>query len=90
MRATRGALVVSVDTDTQVIPEGTSYRVIMDAPEEMGQGPAGAGAPEGGPGGRGGPPLKAGRSRFLIVTAVVTGVVTYLAISEALESPARP
>jgi len=90
VRATRGALVVSVDADTQVIPEGTSYRVMLDQPAEMGQGPAGAGAPGNGPGGRGGAPLRAGRSRFLIVTAAVTGIVTYLAVSEALESPARP
>ncbi len=90
VRATRGALVVAVDADTQVIPEGTSYRVILDAPEEMGQGPAGAGAPGSGPGGRGGPPLRAGRSRFLIVTAAVTGAVTVWAVTEALESPARP
>lgn len=90
VRATRGALVVTVDADTQVIAEGTSYRVMLDAPEEMGQGPAGAGAPGNGPAGRGGPPLRAGRSRFLIVTAAVSGIVTYLAVSEALESPARP
>ncbi len=90
VHATRGALVVSVDADMQVISEGTSYRVILDQPEEMGQGPAGAGAPGTGPGGRGGPPLRAGRNRFLIVTSAVTGVVTYLFISEALESPARP
>ncbi len=90
VRASRGALVVAVDADTQVIPEGTSYRVILDAPEEMGQGPAGAGAPGSGPGGRGGPPLRAGRSRFLIVTAAVTGAVTVWAVTEALESPARP
>jgi hypothetical protein len=89
VHATRGALIVSVDADTQVIAEGTSYRVILDQPEEMGQGPAGAGAPSG-PGGRGGPPLRAGRSRFLIVTTVVTGAVTAWGIAEALESPSRP
>ncbi len=89
VHATRGALVVSVGADAQVIPEGSSYRVLLDQPEEMGQGPAGAGAPNG-PRGRGGSPLRAGRSRFLIVTAAVTGVVTYLAVSEALESPERP
>jgi hypothetical protein len=88
VHAKRGALVVTVDADTQIIPEGTAYRVMLDQPEEMGQGPAGAGAP--GPRGRGGTPLRAGRSRFLIGTVALTGVVTYLAVSEALESPARP
>ena len=90
VRATRGALVVTVDSDVQIISEGTSYRVLLDQPEEMAQGPAGAGAPGNGPRGRGGAPLKAGRSRFLIVAVGVTGVATYLAVSEALESPHRP
>jgi len=90
VRATRGALVVTVDADTQIVAEGTSYRVLLDPPEEAAQGPAGAGSGGNGPAGRGGPPLRAGRSRFLIVTSAVTGVLTYLAVSEALESPARP
>jgi hypothetical protein len=81
--AKRGGLVASVDGETQLIPEGTSYRVLLDP-----QGPTGVGTSGGG--GRSGPPLKAGRSRFLIVTTVVTGVVTGLFISEALESASRP
>jgi hypothetical protein len=78
--ATRSGLIVSVEGETQVIPEGTSYRVLLDTEA---QGPTGAG-------GRGGPPLKAGRSRFLLVTTVVTAAVTILFILEALESPERP
>lgn len=85
--AKRGALVVSVDGETQLISEGTAYRVLLDS-----QGPEGAGA--GGSGksnpGMGGPPLKAGRSRFLIVATVLVGAATFFAISEAIESPARP
>lgn len=85
--AKRGDLAVSVDGETQVIPEGRAYRVMMDP-----QGPEGAGAERKGKAGPGmsGPPLKAGRSRFLIVATTVVGVATYLAVSEALESPARP
>ena len=80
VKATRGGLLVTVEDETQVIPEGTSYRVLLDP-----QGPAG-----GAPGGRGGPPLKAGRSRFLFVATVTTAVVTGFFISEAPESASRP
>jgi len=86
--ASRGSLEVNVADETQTIPEGTSYRVLLD-PQE----PAGAGSKTGGGGGgsgRGGPPLKAGRSRFLIITLTATGIVTYFFVAEALESPARP
>ena len=84
--AKRGDLAVSVDGETQVIPEGKAYRVLMDP-----QGPEGAGAGKSKAGhGMGGPPLRAGRNRFLIVATVLVGGATYFALSEALESPARP
>ena len=87
--ARRGGLVVTVEDDSQVIPEGTSFRVLLDpAPEP--QGPAGAGSGNEGPLHRTGGPFKAGRNRFLIVAVGLTGAVTAFAISEALESPARP
>jgi len=35
-------------------------------------------------------PVTAGQSRFWVLAATLTGVVTYLAVSEALESPDRP
>lgn len=83
----RGPLTVTVDGETQTIEDGKAYHVYLDP--EMAQGPAGAGGSQG-PAGRGGSPLKAGRSRFLIVVAAVTAAATAVAISEALESPARP
>ena len=90
VRATRGSLVVSVDADTQIIPEGTSYRVLLDPPEEMALGPAGAGSGKNEwPGGQH-EPRRAGRSRFIYVAGALTGVATYLAVSEALESAQRP
>lgn len=85
--AKRGGLIVSVEGETQLISEGTAYRVLLDP-----QGPEGAGAGGGskpGPG-MGGPPLKAGRSRFLIVATVLIGAATVIAVHAALESPARP
>ncbi len=90
VHATRGALVVTVDTDTQIIPEGTSYRVLVDQPDEMGQGPAGAGSgKDEWPGGHH-EPRRAGRNRFLYIAGGLTAVATYLAVSEALESAQRP
>jgi len=88
--ATRGSLVVTVDDDTQIVAEGTSYRVELDQPEDMAQGPEGVGSgrPRGSWNGR--TPRWAGRDRFIYVVSGLTAVATYLAISEALESPPRP
>jgi len=88
--ATRGTLVVTVDSDTQIIPEGSAYRVILDVPEEMAQGPEGAGSgKEQWPGGQK-QPRRAGRSRFMYFAAGGTAVVTTIAVIEALESDPRP
>lgn len=86
--ARRGGIVVTVENDVQVIPEGQSYRVMLDPEADAAQGPAGAGGSQG-PTSHGGP-LKAGRSRFLIVAVGVTGAAAGFAIYKALESPARP
>jgi hypothetical protein len=86
VRSTRGPLAITVEGDTKEIPEGSAYRVLIDPPAwAEPQGPRGAGTK-----GIGGPPLKAGRSHFLLVAIVLTGVATYFAVSEALESPDRP
>jgi hypothetical protein len=84
----RGPLTITVDGETQLIPDGGSYHVYLD-PDAAPQGPQGSGSGSG-PGGRGGSPLKAGRSRFLIVVVAVTAVATYFAVDESLESPHRP
>ena len=85
----RGSLSVTVDGETQPIPEGSSYRVLLDT---MAQGPEGAG------GGKdqnhdkrkSGAPLRAGRNYFVPVAIGFVALVTGLAVSEALESPERP
>ncbi len=84
----RGPLAVTVDGETQIVEDGKSYHVYLDPDMAAAQGPAGAGGQ--GPGGKGGSPLKAGRSRFLIVVVGVTAIATYFAVSEAVESAARP
>ncbi len=83
----RGPLTITVDGETQLIADGGSYHVYLDP--DAAQNPQGAGSGSG-PGGRGGSPLKAGRSRFLIVVVGVAAVATYFAVDEALESPHRP
>ena len=88
VRATRGSLAITVEDETQFVPEGTAYRVILDPSSyyasESPQGPAGAGV------GSGKPPRKAGRSRFLLMAIIITGVATGVALYEALQSPDKP
>ncbi len=88
--ARRGGLTVTVEDETQVIPEGTSFRVLLDPATEAAQGPAGAGAGGQGPAKGGGGPLKAGRSRFLILATAFIAAGTGVAMYYALESPDRP
>ena len=87
----RGPLTITVDGETEVITAGSAYRVLLDPPPTMAQGPEGAGAhKEDRKRGMNGPPLKAGRNYFLVTAIGVTAAVTVFAVSEALESPNRP
>ncbi len=84
----RGALAITVEDETQIIPEATSYRVLLEPPPASPepQGPRGARTKGSG----GGLPRKAAQNKFLLVATVVTGAVTIWAVLEALESPDRP
>ena len=91
VRTTRGSVAITVDGETQYVPEGTAYRVILDPDSYLGttteaaQGPQGAGANN-----KTTMPRKAGRSRFLLMAIIVTSVVTAIVLDEALESPSKP
>ena len=87
VRSTRGSLTVAVDDDVRVIPEGSAYRIVLDANAAAAepQGPRGAGAK-----GYGGPPIRAARSRFIWYAIGITAIATAWALDEALESPDRP
>jgi hypothetical protein len=86
--ARRGGLAVSVEDETQVVAEGTSYRVLLDPSDA--QGPAGAGSGQGPSGSGGGGPLRAGRSRFLLLATAFIAAGTVVAIYFASESADRP
>jgi hypothetical protein len=86
--ARRSGLTVTVADETQVVKEGESFRVLLDPSDA--QEPAGAGSGSSqGPTQSGGP-LKAGRSRFLIMATALTAAGTGVAIHYALESPSHP
>jgi hypothetical protein len=90
VRSTRGSLAITVDGETQYVPEATAYRVVLDPDSypttaSAPQGPAGAGSR-----GSSGPPRRAGRSRFLLIAIVVTGIATGVALYEVVQSPSRP
>jgi hypothetical protein len=89
VKCSRGALTITVGDDSRVIPEGSAYRVVLDPAEsEEAQNqppPQGAGTK-----GSGGSPLKAAKSKFVWYVVGAVGVVTFLAVREALESPDRP
>jgi hypothetical protein len=87
VKCVRGALTITVGDDSRVIPEGSAYRVVLDASEEAQQQPPPQGA---GTKGSGRPPLMAGKSRFVWYATGAAVIVTALALSEALESPDRP
>jgi hypothetical protein len=86
VNSTKGSLLIAVDDDVRVIPEGASYRILLDATDvPPTQGPAGAGGK-----GYGGSPIKAAKSKFIWYAIGITTVLTVLALHEALESPDRP
>lgn len=87
----RGPLTITVDGQTEVVTDGSAYRVLLDPPATMAQGPEGAGAHKDDKRrGMNGPPLKAGRNYFVVTAIGVSAVITGLAVSEALESASRP
>jgi hypothetical protein len=95
VRSTRGSLTVAVDDDVRVVPENMSYRIVLDPSEAelaaaeasaaSAQGPEGVGAR-----GKGRPPLRAGRNRFVWYAIGIVGIATGVFLWKALESPSSP
>ena len=90
VRCSRGAVLIAVEEDVRVIPEGTAYRVVLD-PEAAGRlGGAPAASPAAQTTWGQDPPRKTGKSNFIWYAIGFTALVTWFAVSEALESPDRP
>ena len=95
VRSTKGSLTVAVDDDVRVVPENMSYRIVLDpsdaelaaaeASAASAQGPEGVGAR-----GKGRPPLRAGRNRFVWYAIGIVGIATGVFLWKALESPSSP
>jgi hypothetical protein len=87
-RCSRGAVLIAVEDDVRVIPEGTAYHVVLDPQAAP---PAGAVAAPATPASWGqDEPKKSGRSKFIWYAIGFVAFVTGFAMSEALESPDRP
>ena len=87
VRCSRGALLIAVEDDIRVIPEGSAYRIVLD-PEAAARAAA---TPQPDPSAWGqNQPIKSGKSKFLWYAIIFTGLVTFFAVREALESPDRP
>ena len=81
VRCSRGALTIAVEDDVRVIPEGTAYRVVLDANV-----PPVPDVPQWSPK----PPQKAGKSKFIWYAIAATSFATVIAVWRACESPDRP
>lgn len=80
----RGALEVSLDGEVRTIPEGASYRVLLE-PEAEPQGPQGVGAPN-----TPKQPAHPGKNKIIITILVADAVGTGIAVWRALVSPDKP
>jgi hypothetical protein len=91
VRCSRGAVLIAVQDDVRVIPEGTAYRVVLDpeAAGRLGGVPPPAATPARAQWGQK-PPIKTGKSNFIWYEIAFAALVTSFAVSEALESPDRP
>jgi len=104
VRSTRGSVSFGVDDDVRVIPEGLAYRIILDpSATELAAAEASVAAqeppqeriddrtqPVSGSRSRKDRPRRPSRNRFVWFAIGVTGVATFFALSEALESADRP
>jgi hypothetical protein len=88
VRCSRGALLIGVDDDVRVIPEGTAYHVVLDpeAAVPAGAAPAPAASTSWGQHG----PIKAGKSKFIWYAIAFTAIATGIALWQVCESPDRP
>src|SRR5258708_22329964 len=88
VRCSRGAVLIAVEDDVRMIPEGTAYHVVLD-PEAAGR-PGEVPAPAA-PGSWGqNPPIKAGKSQVILYAIAFTAAITRFALSGGIGSPRPP
>lgn len=88
VRCSRGALLIGVDDDVRVIPEGAAYHVVLDPDAAV---PAGALPAAAVPSSWGQDhPIKAGKSKFIWYAIAFTSIVTAFLVWEVCESPDKP
>src|SRR5258708_24222748 len=87
VRCSRGAVLIAVDDDVRVIPEGTAYHVVLDpeAAGRPGEVPAPAAPASWGPN----QPIKAGKNKVIWYAHAFTARITWVAWSEAMGRPTR-
>jgi hypothetical protein len=86
VRCSRGAVRITVDDDSRVIPEGAAYHVVLDPdPSMMASADAAQPSSSGAK-----PPKSGGKSKFIWFAIGAAAIVTFFAVHEALESPDRP
>jgi hypothetical protein len=88
VRCSRGAVLIAVEDDVRVIPEGTAYHVVLDPEAAPPAGAVAAPATQASWGQK--EPQKTGKSKFIWYAIGFVALVTGFAMSQALESPDRP
>jgi hypothetical protein len=88
VRCSRGALLIGVDDDVRVVPEGTAYHVVLDPDAAIPAGALPAGTARSSWGQE--RPIKSGKSKFIWYAIAFTAIVTGVLLWEVLESPDRP
>jgi hypothetical protein len=88
VRCSRGAVLIAVEDDVRVVPEGTAYHVVLDPEAAVPPGATPAAAAPASWGQH--QPVKTGKSKFIWYAIAFTAVVTGIALWRALESPDRP
>ena len=88
VRCSRGAVLIAVEDDVRVVPEGTAYHVVLDPEAAVPPGAVPAPATSASWGQH--QPIKTGKSKFIWYAIAFTAFVTAFVLSEAFESPDRP
>src|SRR5258706_10179556 len=88
VRCSRGAVLIAVEDDVRVVPEGTAYRVVLDPEAAVPAGAAPAPATSASWGQQ--QPIKTGKSKFIWYAIAFTAIVTGILVWKTSESPDRP